>query len=651
MIMKKKNSQYGSWLSPLSAKLVTSASLKLSEIVIDGDDIYWLECRANEGGRYVIVKKNKNGKLLDVSSSSFNVRNSVHEYGGGSYDVKDGVVYFCNWDDQRIYKALPNKSPIPITSVSQKNYKDRYADLRISNDSKWIICVRERHQNNREPENQLVAISTDGVSEINVISKGYDFYSSPRLNNRDEQICWLSWNHPNMPWDGCELWSGIFDSKNGRIIQPNKITGDQDISIVQPEWSPKGELFFISDESGWWNLTKWTGFSTVNIISEKLDHGGPSWQFGFKTFCFNDQNEIILSEKGLLNGSVRKFESTGKFLNKITIPHNSISYIVNYNHSVIYVGSSPNSLPEISKFSLIDSQIETIKSSNEIQLHEEDISYPKKIKFPTTNNEESYAFYYAPKNSKYQPIKSEKPPLLVISHGGPTSSTSTDLNLSIQYWTTRGFSVVDVDYRGSTGYGKKYRNSLKGNWGIFDTDDCVSVVKYLSKKSLIDINKVAIKGGSAGGYTTINALTFHDVFAVGASYYGIADLSVFINDTHKFESKYLDSLIGPYPEKKQEYYDRSAINFTERLSCPMIILQGTEDKIVPPSQAEIMAKALREKKIPFTLMMFKGEQHGFRDSKNIIASLEAELYFYSKVMKFIPSGEIKPIVIENSDFL
>ncbi|MGA0275368.1 MAG: prolyl oligopeptidase family serine peptidase, partial [Dehalococcoidia bacterium] len=537
--------------------------------------------------------------------------------------------------------------PEPITAEPAIERGDRYADLRVSGDSNWILCVRESHNEDREADNDLVAVATDGSGDIQVLASGRNFYSSPRENWADGKICWLEWDHPNMPWDGCELFVSDFDSSNGTVSNSERVSGSTDISIVQPEWAPDGTLVFISDESGWWNLTKYSDDAVSPILAEEKDHGGPAWQFGFSTYGFSDEGLIILkgSEDG--KGQFRSVSLDGKANVVSEVPHTSIAELNLIDDSAVYVGASPVSAAEIVRVEFGSSEVSTLKVSSDIELDPEFLSVPEEITFPTTFDGSAHAYYYAPKNPNFEGGNSEKPPLLVISHGGPTSSTSSALSLPIQFWTSRGIAVVDVNYRGSTGYGREYRDALKGNWGVYDTDDCIAAADYLVEQGLVDTDRVAIKGGSAGGYTTINALTFYDRFAVGATYYGIADLSVFIGDTHKYESRYLDSLIGPYPEAKQLYHDRSAINFTDRLSCPMIILQGIEDKIVPPSQAEIMAGALREKGIPFSLMMFEGEQHGFRQSENIKASLEGELYFYGRVLGFTPAGGITTVEIEN----
>ncbi|MEK9675407.1 MAG: S9 family peptidase [Chloroflexota bacterium] len=640
-------SPYGSWESPITADLITEGGLRLGEVHVDSSTVYWLEGRPEESGRYVIVRLLESGETEDVNPAPFNARNAVHEYGGGAYIVQDGTVYFTNWDDQRIYKVEEGGVPEPITAEPAIERGDRYADLRVSGDSNWILCVRESHNEDREADNDLVAVATDGSGDIQVLASGRNFYSSPRENWADGKICWLEWDHPNMPWDGCELFVSDFDSSNGTVSNSERVSGSTDISIVQPEWAPDGTLVFISDESGWWNLTKYSDDAVSPILAEEKDHGGPAWQFGFSTYGFSDEGLIILkgSEDG--KGQFRSVSLDGKANVVSEVPHTSIAELNLVDDSAVYVGASPVSAAEIVRVEFGSSEVSTLKVSSDIELDPEFLSVPEEITFPTTFDGSAHAYYYAPKNPNFEGGNSEKPPLLVISHGGPTSSTSSALSLPIQFWTSRGIAVVDVNYRGSTGYGREYRDALKGNWGVYDTDDCIAAADYLVEQGLVDTDRVAIKGGSAGGYTTINALTFYDRFAVGATYYGIADLSVFIGDTHKYESRYLDSLIGPYPEAKQLYHDRSAINFTDRLSCPMIILQGIEDKIVPPSQAEIMAGALREKGIPFSLMMFEGEQHGFRQSENIKASLEGELYFYGRVLGFTPAGDITTVEIEN----
>jgi dipeptidyl aminopeptidase/acylaminoacyl peptidase len=652
----KKISPYGSWDSPITADLIAEGGLRLGEVRVDGSDIYWLEGRPEEAGRHVIVRQSPDGSTTDVNPTRFNARSAVHESGGASFAVRDGITCFTNWDDQRIYSVGKGSVPVAITDEPDIEQGDRYADLVLSNDSNWVLCVRERHFEDREADNELVVVKTDGSGDVRVLATGRDFYSSLRQNHSGDRVCWLSWDHPDMPWDGCELWEAEFDSASGSISKEKMVAGGKFTSIVQPEWAPEGSLVFITDESGWWNLAKLEDSTVSPVLSEESDHGGPAWQFGFKTYAFTSgstgDTRIILKDSDNGNGRFRQIGLDGKIRSEASVPHTSIADVtVLGGNDVVYVGSSPSSAAEVVRASLVDGITETLKTSSDLDLDPSYLSVPAEITFPTTEDGEAHAFYYSPTNPSFESDGSEKPPLLVISHGGPTSATSSSMNLSTQFWTSRGFAVVDVNYRGSVGHGRAFRDALKGKWGVYDTDDCIAAADYLVSKGLVDTDRVAIKGSSAGGYTTINALTFHDRFAVGATYYGIADLSVFIDDTHKYESRYLDGLIGPYPEASQLYHDRSAINFTDQLSCPMLILQGFEDKIVPPSQAQMMADALRKKGIPFSLMMFDGEQHGFRLSKTIIASLEGELYFYGRVLGFTPSGDLDPIEIENETAL
>lgn len=643
---QKTTAPYGSWKSPVTPGLITAGSVRLSELWADGEDLYWLEGRASEGGRYVIVRRSPDGTSSDVIPQGFNARNAVHEYGGGAYAMHDGTVYFSNWDDQRLYRVSPGGQPEPITPKPAIERGDRYADLNISPDGRHIVCVRERHHEGREADNELVVISTDGSGKPQVIASGKDFYSSPRISPSGDGIAWTSWDHPNMPWDGTELWSATFN-EDGTIAFEAQIAGGKDESIIQPEWSPGGLLHFISDRTGWWNLHSWRNGAAENLLAEEFDAGGPSWAFRFSTYCLQEDGTALLRKSEGANGTLVKIAPAGGRTGVIEVPYTDISNVKAAGNSVYFIGASPTQQPVIVRLNLSSEATEMIKKSSSVEVDPAYISVPEPITFPTTDSAVAHAYYYAPKSAEFTGETGELPPLMVICHGGPTGATSPSLSLMTQYWTSRGVAVVDVNYRGSTGYGRQYRNALREKWGLYDSDDCIAAADYLAKRSDADPKRTVIRGGSAGGYTTINALTFHKVFAAGAAYYGIADLSVFLDDTHKFESRYLDSLIGPYPEQKQRYHDRSAINFTDQLSAPMIIFQGLEDKIVPPSQAEIMVKALEQKKIMHAYVPFEGEQHGFRKSENIERALEAELYFYGKSLGFTPAEDIKPPDIKN----
>lgn len=636
---------YGSWKSSITAQMLTKGGKRrLSEIKSDGNNIYWLDARPEESGRHVIMKLAPDGTMSDITPSTFNVRNAVHEYGGGSYTVQNGNIYFTNWTDQRIYHHKEQDEPKPLTEHPQIHRGKRYADLSLTSDGRFIICVRERHYDgDKEAVNEIVAIDTD-TGATKPIATGRDFYSSPRVCPVHDGIAWTEWDHPNMPWDGNSLMSGSFDLKNALVSTQLELTDGPNESIVQPAWSTDGLLHFITDRTGWWNLHVWDQGQMNILLEENSDLGKPDWQFGFSSYTFIRDNKIAAAKGGATSGTFQIIDANNPSepIQTIQVPYSEISYVTATSNGdeLLFVGASPTQEPAIIKLNIASEKCETIYSPSTTTVDHGYLSSPQHIIFPTTDDSEAHAWYYQPSNKDFTAPEDELPPLVVICHGGPTSASGTGLDLSTQYWTSRGFAVVDVNYRGSTGYGKEYRDALKGKWGIYDTDDCIAAAKYLIQRGLVDKDRIIIRGGSAGGYTTINALTFHDFFAAGAALYGIADLMVFIGDTHKFESRYLDSLVGAYPEHAQRYHDRSAINFMHQLATPMIILQGLEDEIVPPSQAEIMVEALEEKKLPYAYIGFEGEQHGFRQAKNIIRAQQAELYFYGKVLGFQPADNI-----------
>ncbi|MBM31498.1 MAG: peptidase [Chloroflexi bacterium] len=643
MIKKIKTLKYGSWESPVKASLIAEGTPRnpLSEIIIDNNIIYWIESRPKENGRNVIVMKQNDNPPQDILPKHFNARNSVHEYGGGVYSVKNGIIYFTNWDDQRIYK-IQNNEIKPITPKSQTNKSIRFSDLNISPDEKYLVCIMETHQEN-SVKNEIVVIPTNGRSEPKSILSGYDFYSSPRLNKNGTKIAWICWEHPNMPFDSTELHIADFSS-NG-IKNPQKITGGNNESVMQPKWHGN-QLFFISDRTGWWKINKFENNSSEIIIDDNADIAEAPWVFGLSNYSISE-NKLITS---LVNGSKREIivlnleDNSEK---RKSVAFSGIKYFSSNEKFTCFISGTTTSPETVTKsFSHFDN-FEIIKELAGFTMPKNLISTPQNITFPTTNNSISYAWFYPAHNPEYRGPKDDLPPLIVISHGGPTSGSSSTLSLAIQYWTSRGISVVDVNYRGSSGFGKKYRDSLKGNWGIYDTDDCISAAKYLVGKKLVDQKKIAIRGGSAGGYTTLCALSFHNYFSAGASYYGVADAGELAKDTHKFESRYLDSLIAPYPKEKKLYEERSPIFYVDNIKCPVIIFQGEEDMIVPKSQAEEMVKALEKKKIPYTYQLYQGEQHGFRKTENIIRSLESELLFYGSIFGFTPADIIPPININN----
>lgn len=647
---------YGTWLSPINSSLIVENSITPLEIQIDEKgNVYWLELRPSESGRYVL-RSNKSSE--DLIPKTFNCRTRVHEYGGGSYIVKNDTIYFTNFADQRIYQLdlNGNNIPIPITNESE-NSSLRYADFTLDTFRKQLICVHENHSNENDVQNTIIGISLNNSSEtttFKTFDEGYDFYSSPRISPDGRYLVWVCWNHPNMPWDQTELWIGEFNNEeNLLLINKKKLFGKTDESILHPQWSADGKyIYFISDQSGWWNIYRTTvdGNNLESITNLEAEFGGPAWQFGTSYYGFDSNQNIIAAYWNNGIAKLTRIDVQTKNLTplKETESYTDIRYVRVYNENVYFIGSSAIKPGELVEYNFEKNAKQILTRSSNLTIDQRYLSVPEMITFKT-GNDIAYGIYYPPKNDDY-PIPTnttELPPLLVRTHGGPTSATTSAFNLRIQYWTSRGFALLDVNYRGSTGYGRKFRDSLKDNWGIYDVEDCVSGAKYLVEKNKVDKNRLTIDGGSAGGYTTLCALTMSNYFSAGASHYGVSDLELLARDTHKFESRYLDRLIGEYPAKKDIYIERSPMTHVKNLSKPIIFFQGSEDKIVLPSQAEIMVNALREKHLPVAYVLFDGEQHGFRKAENIRKSLDGQFYFFSKIFHFQMADHVEPIPIEN----
>lgn len=639
-----KVAPYGSWRSPITSDLIVAGTIGLGQIELDGDDIYWIEMRPSEGGRYVIVRRTPGGERSDVTPESFNVRTRVHEYGGGAYTVSDGTIYFSHFADQRLYRQRPGAQPQPLTP----DVEWRYADAVIDRQRGRLICVREDHREaGREAVNTIVGVKLEGdESGGEVLVSGNDFYSSPRLSPDGSQLAWLTWNHPNMPWDGCALWVAEVKA-DGSLNNAACIAGDSDESIFQPEWSPDGVLYFVSDRTGWWNLYRWREGRVELLCEMEAEFGLPQWLFRMSTYAFESERRLICAhiEKGI--SRLSSLDTQTLKLELIETPYTRIDGLRASPGRVVFNAGSPAEPTAIVSLDLATRQLTVLRRASEIKIDPGYLSEPEAIEFPTEKGLTAHAFYYPPKNQDYVAPPEERPPLLVMSHGGPTAATMPVFSLGIQYWTSRGFGVLDVNYGGSTGYGRAYRERLNGEWGVVDVDDCVNGAKYLVERGAVDGQRCAITGGSAGGYTTLCALTFRDFFKAGASHYGVSDLVALEEETHKFESRYSHTLVGPYPERKDLYRARSPINFTERLNVPVIFFQGLEDKIVPPNQAEMMVAALRKKGLPVAYVAFEGEHHGFRRAENIKRALDGELYFYSRVFGFELAGPVEPVEIEN----
>ncbi|MEL7328735.1 MAG: S9 family peptidase [Cyanobacteria bacterium J06559_1] len=641
-----KTTPYGSWQSPITSDLIVSSSIRLGKVQLDGADIYWSELRPTEGGRQLVVRygpEDELGTVNDLIPAPFNVRTRVHEYGGGAYLVHKGTIYFSNFTDQRLYVQKAGAEPVPLTPEVTPAAGLRYADAVMDTKREQLICVTEDHRQSGEAINAIATIPLAGGTPKTIVS-GNDFYSSPRLSPDGTELAWITWNHPQMPWDGTELWLATV-KEDGSLSRPRKLVGNIKESVCQPRWSPGGTLHFISDATGWWNLYRWEGERGEPLFPMEAEFSGPQWSFGQSSYGFEDNTTILCTyvEQGIRK--LARLDTFARLMDELDIDYCGIGSLQVSTGVAVFLGASTTRPSEVVRLNLDTLQTTVLRKSSTLEIEAGYLSEPEVISFPTTGGLNAYGIYYRPQNKDYETLVTEQPPLLVKTHGGPTAAASSALNPSIQYWTSRGFAVLDVNYGGSTGYGRAYRNRLKKRWGIVDVDDATNGALYLVEQAKADKDRLAIDGGSAGGYTTLAALTFREVFKAGASYYGVSDMSALAAETHKFESRYLDSLVGPYPEKKDVYEARSPINAVDQLSCPIIFLQGSEDKIVPPNQAEEMVNALKAKGIPVAYLLFEGEQHGFRKAENIKRALDAELSFYSQIFGFELADDIEPVEI------
>jgi dipeptidyl aminopeptidase/acylaminoacyl peptidase len=644
-VSDRKVAPYGSWASPITVGLLLKGTVHMRNQMVrwDGDELYWSELRPDEAGRIVVCRRSADGATGDVIPPGFNARTRVHEYGGGHFAVSSGTVWFTNYADERVYRQDRRRTPRAITPAEDVRHADMVVDDRRSR----LYAVREDHTTGaKEAVNSIVALDCNGEQEAITVAAGNDFYSSPKLSPDGTRIAWTTWNHPNMPWDGSELWVGELDGA-GHVTSSRKIAGGPNESVLQPEWSPTGELYFVSDRSDWWNLYRARGEGDEPICPRAAEFGAPQWVLGMRFYAFTGPDEIVclFSEPG--GTKLGRIDLNTGTMKHVELIYSSLNSVQASGRKVALFAASPTIAERVLTIDLNTGAQEVVKVSNPAHIDSGNLSIPKPIDFPTEGGLTAHAFYYPPKNQGFEGPPNEKPPLMVRCHGGPTGSAGPTYTFEYHYWTSRGFAVVDVNHGGSAGYGRAYRTRLNGNWGVVDVDDCINAARYLVEQGLGDRNRVSITGGSAGGFTVLLSLTKRDFYNAGASHFGIGDLELFVKETHKFESHYVDTLIGPYLERADMYRDRSAVYFADNLKCPVILFQGLEDRIVPPSQAEEFVAVCKKKKLPYAYVVFEGEQHGFRQEGNIRRSIEGEMYFLSQIFDFDTADKIEPVKIEN----
>jgi dipeptidyl aminopeptidase/acylaminoacyl peptidase len=644
---------HGSWPTPITSDLLVRAAARLGEIVVDGDDVWWSESRPSEGGRSVIVRRAADGTMSDVLPRPWNARTRVHEYGGGAWTVSDGTLWFTEFTDQRLYRLdAGSYTPVAVTPEPPVPAGVRHADLRVVPEG--VLAVRETHPTGAGPAgvvNELVRINADGDGEVLV--SGPDFVSDLRPSPDGRSLAWLQWDHPDMPWDAAQLVVRAADGTE------TVIAGGPAESVVQPVWAPDDSLLFLCDRTDHWSLYRWRPDggreSTVETVADvDSDIAGPQWMFGQSRYALLDDGRIVLAYGGAGADRLAVLSPDGE-LRELDVPYGTFRYLTAQGTAVVCVAGSPASEPVVLRVDPDGGTVEVLRPARDLGLDPAWFSRPEHVTFPTedrgTEIDVAHALVYPPANPSATALQGELPPLLVVVHGGPTAGAVPVLNLDVQYWTSRGFCVADVDYRGSVGYGRRYRDALRGRWGEVDLDDVVACAHFLADSGRVDPARMAIRGGSAGGYTTLAALTMRPgVFTAGASHYGVADLGALAAETHKFESRYLDSLVAPWPSGADVYAERSPINHVDALEAPLAVFQGEEDEVVPPDQAEAIVAALREKGVPHAYLLFPGEQHGFRKAENIRAALDGELSFYAQVWGFdLPADEgIEPIAVSTS---
>jgi dipeptidyl aminopeptidase/acylaminoacyl peptidase len=622
---------YGSWPTPVTSELVVRAARTIGALAPDGDDLWWSEGRPEEGGRIAVLRRRADGSVDEVLGAPWSARTAVHEYGGGAWWVVDGVLWFADWASQRLHRlGAADETPVPLTPEPAVARGLRYADGSVSPDGSTILCVREDHTTSApEAVNTIVRLAADAPSEPAVVVSGPDFVACPRWSPDGSAWCWIEWDHPDMPWDATRLV--VSDGVTRTVVAG----GAARESVCQAAWAPDGSLWFSGDRTGFWSLYRWTprDGAVEAMVEIGRDVGFPHWVFGESCFAFLADGAVAFRyvEHGIDHLAVRAVDGT---VTPLELPFTSIATVAGHGSTLLLVAATPTTEMHGAAVELVDGGaiIDTVVPGRDLGLDDSWWSVPEPVEFPTAAGAVAHGLLYHAHNPEWAGPDGARPPLIVVIHGGPTSAAHVSLKVAYQFWTTRGFAVVDVNHRGSTGYGRAFRDLLQGQWGIVDVEDCAAVARFLVGRGDVDGARVCIRGGSAGGFTTLAALAFQDAFSAGASYYGVADLGALARDTHKFESRYLDGLVGPWPAAREVYEARSPLFHVDGIDRPLAVFQGLDDEVVPPAQSEVIVEAVRAKGLPVVYLTFAGEGHGFRQAANIRAALDAELAFYTEVL-------------------
>ena len=634
---------YGSWASPVTAASLAEGAIGVAELRVSSGGLWWLETRPAEGGRLVAMIHDPSGGVRQLTPEGFNVRTRVHEYGGGAYVAAPDGLWFSNFPDQKLYRQFGEAAPQPMTPQGY-----RWADG-VPAPGGGLIAVREDHTDPANVKNAIVRLpAAGGAGEV--LWGESDFVAYPRVSPDGARLCWIAWDFPAMPWDATRLY--VADLTAAGLANIRQLAGGAAISAIDPQWGAGGALTWLSDETGWWNLYDDRDGAARAIKPAEHEFGGPLWQLGQSNYAAVGGDRILAAVGEPGGDKLWLIDRVGGATTKLDLPFVVFGALqaVDATHVAMLAGVAAETGAVI-VVDVASGAFELIRRPSPSTLAPPCVAKAEAISFASAKGRTAHALYYAPTNADFAAPAGEKPPLIVQAHGGPTGAASASFSLGIQYWTTRGFAVIDVDYGGSTGYGRAYRQLLQGEWGVVDVEDVIAAARHLAAAGKVDPRRIAIHGGSAGGFTVLAALAQSDVFSAGGDFYGVADLEALARDTHKFESRYLDGLIGPWPAAKALYDARSPINHLDRFVAPLLILQGSEDPIVPPNQAYMIRDALKKKGVAVAMIEFAGEGHGFRRAENIIRAKEAELDFYGRVFGFKPADKIEPVEIENEKAL